>query len=108
MLMPIVTLHIPLYRKKYKAMVKEARLQRRSVQQEIVDLQNTLQADLVSAINRYKDAPRHVTLYQELLVQARQTLNILPAAYMCGEEDYEEERRLEQQLLRYRLALENR
>src|SRR3546814_7176413 len=103
----MVTLNIPLYQKKYKAKVKEARMQRKSVQQEIVELQNTLQADLVSAINRYKDAQHQVTLYKELLVQARQTLNILTAAYMGGEEDYEEVLRVEQQLLRYRLALEN-
>lgn len=107
MLMPMATISIPLYRKKYKAMVNEAGLQRRSVQHEIADMQNTLQADLVSAINNYKDAERKVALYNELLIQARQTLNILTAAYMGGEEDYEEVLRVEQQLLRYQLDLEN-
>lgn len=106
-IVPMATISIPLYRKKYKALTREADLQRQSVAREIADTQNLLEADLVSAINQYKDTQRKVNLYDELLIQARQTLNILTAAYAGGEEGYEEVLRMEQQLLKYQLALEN-
>lgn len=106
MLMPMATVSIPLYRKKYKAMVNEATLQRNSLEQDIINVQNKLQSDLVSAINQYRDAIRNLNLYGELAQQANQTLNILTAAYVGGEEDYEEVLRVEQQLLRYQLGLE--
>lgn len=106
MLMPMATISIPLYRKKYRAMVNEATFQRNSLGQDIINVQNKLQSDLVVAINQYRDAIRNLNLYQELTQQANQTLNILTEAYVGGQEDYEEVLRVEQQLLRYQLGLE--
>src|SRR3546814_17304129 len=75
--MPMVTLHIPLYRKKYKALVKEPRLQRSSVQPETFALQNTMQADMVSPLHRNKDAQLRYHYYMELLGQSRTNQNHL-------------------------------
>ena len=106
MLMPMATVSIPLFRKKYRAMVDEATFQRNSLQQDILNVENRLQSNLVAAINQYRDAQRNLNLYGELTRQANQTLNILTEAYVGGKEDYEEVLRIEQQLLRYQLGLE--
>ncbi|MFH6983338.1 TolC family protein [Marinoscillum luteum] len=106
MLMPMATVSIPLFRKKYRAMVDEATFQKNSLQQDILNVENQLQSNLVAAINQYRDAQRNLNLYGELTQQANQTLNILTEAYVGGEEDYEEVLRIEQQLLRYQLGLE--
>jgi len=106
MLMPMATISIPLYRKKYKAMVKEADYRMQGVEQELTDTKNTLAADFIKAVNQYRDAERKTKLYTELLKQAQETLEILTTAYMAAKEDYEEVLRMQQQLLTYQLNLE--
>jgi cobalt-zinc-cadmium efflux system outer membrane protein len=107
MLMPMTRIRIPLYRNKYKAMLKEADYRIQGIQQELADTKNTLAADLVMASNQYRDAQRRVKLYTELLKQAQETLEILTISYMAAMEDYEEVLRMQQQLLKYRLELEH-
>lgn len=107
MLMPMVTIGIPIYRKKYKAMVKEADYRMQGIQQELESTKNTLESEFIWAVNQYKDAERKTKLYTELLKQAQETLEILTTAYMAAKEDYEEVLRMQQQLLKYQLELEH-
>lgn len=107
MLMPMVTIGIPIYRKKYKAMVKESDYRMQGIQQELEDTKNTLSAKFIWAVNQYRDAERKTKLYSELLKQAQETLEILTTAYMAAKEDYEEVLRMQQQLLKYQLELEH-
>lgn len=106
-LMPMATLSIPLYRNKYKAMVKEADYRMQGVQQQLEDTKNNLAADFILAVNQYRDAERKTKLYTELLKQAQETLEMLTTAYMTATEDYEEVLRMQQQLLKYQLELEH-
>ena len=106
MLMPTATISIPLYRKKYKALIKEAEFQQKGISDNIENTRNSLRTELIGAINQYRDADRKVVLYNELLVQARQTLNILMQSYTGGQTGYEEVLRVERQLLQYQLELE--
>ncbi|MBL3656277.1 TolC family protein [Fulvivirga sediminis] len=105
-LMPMATLSIPIYRKKYKAKISEVDYMQQSLQQEIEQKKNSLEAQLVQAINQYKDADRKRLLYAELLVQSRQASNIITQAYAGGEGSYEKVLDIEQQVLRYELALD--
>lgn len=107
MLMPMVTIGIPIYRKKYKAMVKEADYRMQGIQQELENTKNTLAAEFIWAVNQYRDAERKTKLYTELLKQAQETLQILTTAYAAAKEDYEEVLRMQQQLLKYQLELEH-
>jgi len=107
MLMPMTRIRIPLYRNKYKAMLKEADYRMQGIQQELTDTKNSLAVDLVMASNQYRDAQRRVKLYSELLKQAQETLEILTISYMSAMEDYEEVLRMQQQLLKYRLELKH-
>lgn len=107
MLMPMATISIPLFRNKYKAMIKEADYRMQGVQHELDNTNNMLIAEFVLAVNQYRDTERKTKLYQELLKQAQETLEILTTAYMAANEDYEEVLRMQQQLLKYRLELEH-
>jgi len=107
MLMPMVTIGIPIYRKKYKAMEKEADYLIQGIQQELEETKNTLAAEFIWAVNQYRDAERKTKLYTELLKQVQETLEILTTAYMAAKEDYEEVLRMQQQLLKYQLELKH-
>lgn len=106
MFMPMATISIPIYRKKYKALNREVNYRSLGVQQEISNRKKSLAAEFVRAQNQYRDARRKNTLYQELLEQAQETLEILTTAYTVGREDYEEVLRMQQQILKYQLELE--
>jgi len=105
-LMPMVTLSLPIYRRKYKALVKEVDYKLLAMQDELADTKNQLAADFVQSMNQYRDAERKVALYTELQEQAGQTLELLTIAYMAATEDYQEVLRMQQQLLKYQLQLE--
>lgn len=105
-LMPMVSLSLPLYRSKYKAKLEEARLMRQSNQLQMQDMENTLSAALVNALNQYKDAGNKANLYRQLMIQAGQTYQVLMAAYSANKETYVEVLRIEEKLLDYRLNLQ--
>jgi outer membrane protein TolC len=106
MLMPMATISIPIYRKKYKALSRELNYRSMSVKQEISNRKKLLAAEFVMAQNQYRDARRKNTLYMELIEQAQETLEILNTAYTVGREDYEEVLRMQQQILKYQLELD--
>jgi outer membrane protein TolC len=103
MLMPMATVSIPLWRKKYKASVKESDFMRQAVVEQRQDVANQLMVSYEDALKDYKDAARRVKLYQEQTSLANQVLNILIAQYTTEGSSIEEVLRIQQQLLDYRL-----
>lgn len=105
MVMPMVSLSIPVYRKKYTAMQREAELRQLAVQQKRENAVNLLAVEWSGAIRNLDDANRRVMLYQGQTELATQTLNLLMTAYTTDGSDFEEVLRVQQQLLDYRLGL---
>lgn len=105
MVMPMVRLSIPVYRKKYTAMQREAELRQLAVQQKRENAVNLLAVEWSGAIRNLDDANRRVMLYQGQTELATQTLNLLMTAYTTDGSDFEEVLRVQQQLLDYRLGL---
>lgn len=103
MLMPMATVTIPLWRKKYTASVKESDFMRQSVNEQKQDVSNQLMVNYEDALKDYKDAERRVKLYQEQTSLANQALNILIVQYSTQGSNFEEVLRMQQQLLDYRL-----
>ena len=103
---PQVGVRIPLNRKKYRSMVKEKEILKTSVAYEKENKENELQTALEDTWRDYSDAVRRVKLYQQLIVYANQSLDILVAQYTTASSDFEEMLRMERQLLRYQLELE--
>ncbi len=103
MLMPMVTVSIPLWRKKYAASVRESELKRQAVIEQKHDVNNQLIVSYEDALKEFKSAENRVSLYQKQTALANQALDILIVQYTTGGSRFEEVLRLQQLLLGYRL-----
>jgi outer membrane protein TolC len=103
MVMPMATITIPLWRKKYSASVREAGFMRQSVIEQKEDLGNQLMVDYEEALKDFRDAQRRFRLYTVQTELAQQTLDILIAQYTTTGSNFEEVIRMQQKLLDYRL-----
>lgn len=107
MVMPMVSLTLPIYRKKYNSMQKEAEFKQLAVQQRRENTANQLAVEWSTALRELDDAKRRSELYVEQKDLARQTLDLLMTAYAVNGRDFEEVLRVQQQLLDYQLQLVN-
>jgi len=103
MLMPMASVTIPLWRKKYTASVRESDFMRQSVIEQKKDVSNLLMVNFEDALKDFKDADRRVKLYQDQTSLANQALNILIVQYTTEGSNFEEVLRMQQQLWDYRL-----
>jgi outer membrane protein TolC len=103
---PQVGVRIPIYRKKYQAMISERQFLKTSVSDQKENRINQLAVQLDKTWRDYLDAERRVGLYLNLTRLANQVLNILVTQYTSAGSDFEELLRMERQLLRYELELE--
>ena len=105
-LFPQVGIRLPLYRKKYRAMEKQALLQQEAVVFSQESTQDQLLTELEQLYRNYLDAQRRVALNRRLADLAERTLGLLQTEFTTGEADFEEVIRLQQQLLDYQLEEE--
>ncbi|MFC2176616.1 TolC family protein [Bacteroidota bacterium] len=103
LMLPKVGITIPIYRKKYKAMVKEASLNMEAARFEQVEKVNQLSSLFEVSYRDYADAERRVNLYQSQLRLAQKSLNILMTEYSNEGKNFEEVLRMEQKVLKYAL-----
>ncbi|MCP9290562.1 TolC family protein [Gracilimonas sediminicola] len=98
---------IPLWRGKYQAQEKQAKLNYRSIQDQQQAVENSLKTDLEKALTDLKDAERRNKLYKDIQIRrARQAIDILLEEYTSSSADFEELLRLQQKLLKFQLAQE--
>jgi outer membrane protein TolC len=102
MLMPMVNVTIPIWRKKYTASVRESELMGQSVIEQKQDVSNLLMVNYEDALKDFKDASRRAGLYQTQISLANQALNILIVQYSTEGARFEEVLRMQQLLLDYR------
>ena len=105
-ILPTIGVKIPLYRKKYDALIKEKEIAKQSVNLKKDNLTNELKTKLANGFRDYDDAVRRVELYIELSQYARQALDVLMAEYTSTEINFEEVIRMDRKLLKYELELE--
>lgn len=106
LMFPNVGITIPLYRKKYNAMVKEASLNMEAAQFERKEKENQLSSLFEAAFRDYSDADRRLTLYRSQLKLAKKSLNILITDYSNDGKSFEEVLRMERKVLKYALELD--
>lgn len=100
-------IQIPLYRKKYQAKEKKARIELHSVQDRQNSTRSKLLTQLEQVMRDYRDAQRRLSLYRDKQIQrTRQAINILTEQYASSATDFEELLRLQRKLLDYELARE--
>ena len=105
-ILPTIGVKIPLYRKKYDALIKEKEVAKESVALKKTNLANELKTSLANGFRDYDDAVRRVVLYLKLKDFARQGLDLLVAEYSSAETNFEEVIRMDRKLLKYELELE--
>ena len=105
-LFPKIGITIPLYRKKYSAMVNEAiYMQEATIGKKEAKI-NTLEVLFERSYFEYLDAQRRIGLYQKQRNFAEKAISILETEYATNGKDFEEILRMEKRLLTYALELE--
>ena len=105
-LFPKIGLTIPLYRKKYNAMVNEAVYLQKSVTDQKAEKKNVLETLFENTNKNYRDADRRLELYHRQSILAYQAMQILQTEYSTQNKNFEEILRMERRLLKYTLELE--
>jgi Outer membrane protein len=103
MVMPMVTVTLPIYRKKYKAMQEEVKLQKTATEQGYQATANALQTEYYEALQLYNDARRRMKLYADQTDLANKSLNILMKSFSSSGSGLTDLLRIQQQTLDYEL-----
>ncbi|MDE3741075.1 TolC family protein [Maribacter polysaccharolyticus] len=100
---PSVGVTIPLYRKKYKALIKEAQYLQEAEISRKVDKKNTLSSVYENINKDFNDGDRRIALNKRQSEIAKKVLDILITSYSTNAKDFEEVLRIERQMLKYEL-----
>lgn len=103
---PMVGISIPLYRKKYKAMVQEVAYLESANESATENKSNKLETLFENTWKDYLDAERRIVLNERQLELAKKSLKILESEYATANSNFEEILRMERKVLKYNLELE--
>jgi outer membrane protein TolC len=103
MVMPMVTVTLPVYRKKYNAMVKEADLLKTATSLNYQATANSLQTEYYQAVQLYQDAQRRVKLYENQYQLASKSLDLVIKSFSTSSSGLTDVLRVQQQTLDYEL-----
>lgn len=107
MVMPMVTMTLPIYRKKTNAKIKEAEYLKEATFLTRQKTENLLTMEWANAFRDWEDAERKIRLYTEQVKLVDQTINLLLTAYSNSGRDFTEVLRAQQLLLDYQLKRVN-
>jgi len=105
-IMPMVGISIPLYRKKYDAMEKQTRYRLEAVQSKQQEKHNQLTSQYKKAEEAYRQALRHIHLYEKQVHETQRIYNLLKTSYSADGESFYELLRTRLMVLEYELKLE--
>lgn len=103
-LMPMVTMSLPLFRGKYKASIKEAQLTQSALSYKKQEIENQLVSSYEQTWYEVEKAKQLNELYDLQIVKTKQAIDLLYSAYANSGKDFIEVLRMEQQLLKYEMA----
>lgn len=103
MIMPMVSVSIPLYRNKYKAQQRESKLWWQASRERYDNTRNTLEAELYKTKHLLDDAARKVALYKKQEELAKTTYNLIIQEFISGKSDLTNVIQVQRQLLDYQL-----
>ena len=103
---PKIGLTIPLYRNKYKAMIKEVVYLEKAKELELDNKSNLLETLFEKGWKDYRDGDRRIDLFRSQLELAQKALHLLETSYASGNKNFEEILRMERRVLKYNLELE--
>ncbi|MDR2815448.1 MAG: TolC family protein [Proteiniphilum sp.] len=103
MIMPMVSVSIPIYRNKYKAQQKESDYLRQASREAYSDARNELEAELYRNKHQLDDAARKITLYEKQTQLALTTYNLVVQEFVSGKSELTDVIQVQRQLSDYRL-----
>jgi outer membrane protein TolC len=103
MIMPMVVFTLPIYRKKYTAMQKEAELLRVATTENWQATANSLQSEYYQAVLLYQDAQRRIKLYENQFQLASKSLDLMLKSFSTSSSGLTDVLRVRQQTLDYEL-----
>jgi len=103
MIMPMLTVTLPIYRKKYKAMQAETGFLKMASEQNYQAIANALQTQYYEALLLYNDAGRRMKLYDSQSQLAQKSLDISIKTFSSSSSGLTDILRIRQQLLDYEL-----
>jgi outer membrane protein TolC len=103
MIMPMVSISLPIFRNKYKAQQRESRLQWQSAREKYNNRLNMLQSDLFRLKHQLDDAERKIVLYKKQEQLARTTYQLVVQEFVTGRSDLTNVIQVQRQLLDYQL-----
>ena len=106
LLLPRVGVSIPLYRKKYESMVKEAMYEMEASNYDKSNKTNVLEIVFEKAYADYKNAKRGIDLHEKQYELTQKAMQILEAEYAVDGKNFEEVLRMERKALMHSLMLE--
>jgi outer membrane protein TolC len=103
--MPMLSVSLPIFRGKYKAARKEAEFMQESYRQRIIETENTLSSEYAEAIFAMEKAREMLELYKKQVKSTQQVLDLSLSGYQNATIGFEEVLRIRQELLQYQLAM---
>ena len=103
MVMPMVTFTLPVYRKKYHAMINEADLLKTAASENYQATVNSLQTEYYQAVQLYKDEQRRVKLYENQYQLASKSLDLILKSFSTSSSGLTDVLRARQQTFDYEL-----
>lgn len=101
MIMPMVSISLPIFRGKYKAQQKESELAVLSNMEKYKDTRNSLEAQVYQVKHELDDAARKIELYTKQTHLAQTTYNLLVQEFISGKSDLTNLIQVQRQLLDY-------
>ena len=103
MIMPMVVFTLPVYRKKYTAMQKEAEFLEAASSENFQETANLLQSEYYQAVLLYQDAQRRIKLYENQFQLASKSLDLMLKSFSTSSSGLTDVLRVRQQTLDYEL-----
>ena len=103
MIMPMVTITLPIYRKKYKSMVSETDFLKQANEQNYKATSNSLQSEYFEAVQSFQDALSKMKLYTKQSQLTKKTLELMMSSFSGSGSGLTDILLIRQQLLDYQL-----
>jgi outer membrane protein TolC len=103
MLMPMVSISIPIYRGKYKAQQRESAFLQQASRDKHANTLNMLEAELYRSKHNLDDAARKISLYRKQTELAQSACNLTVQEFVTGKGDLTNVIQVQRQLLDYKL-----
>lgn len=107
MVMPMVSMSLPIYRKKIKSKIKETELLKESTFQRQEETKNLLAMEWSNAFRDWENASRQLNLYETQIKLVEQQIQLLTTAFSVNSTELDLVLRTQQRLLEYKLKRVN-